>query len=79
MTTIWAGLSVGAIYVLVALGYNIVFISAGTFNFANANLLMAGVFIAYWGLAQHGLPVLVVFLALQRYFQPGIATTGLKG
>jgi multiple sugar transport system permease protein len=25
------------------------------------------------------LPVLVVFLALQRYFQPGIATTGLKG
>jgi len=25
------------------------------------------------------LPVLVVFLTLQRYFQPGIATTGLKG
>jgi branched-chain amino acid transport system permease protein len=62
VTTVWAGLSVGAIYVLVALGYNIVFISAGTFNFANANLLMAGVFIAYWGLAQHGLPVLVVFI-----------------
>ena len=62
MTTIWAGLSVGAIYVLVALGYNIVFIGAGTFNFAHANLLMVGVFIAYWGLAQHGLPVLVVFI-----------------
>jgi branched-chain amino acid transport system permease protein len=62
VTTVWAGLSVGAIYVLVALGYNIVFISAGTFNFANANLLMAGVFIAYWGLAQHGLPVLAVFI-----------------
>jgi hypothetical protein len=26
-----------------------------------------------------GLPVLVVFLALPRYFQPGIGTTGLKG
>jgi len=25
------------------------------------------------------LPVLVLFLTLQRYFQPGIATTGLKG
>ncbi|HEY2301267.1 MAG TPA: branched-chain amino acid ABC transporter permease [Acidimicrobiales bacterium] len=62
MTTVWAGLSVGAIYVLVAIGYNIVFISAGTFNFANANLIMAGVFLAYWGLAQHGLPVLVVFI-----------------
>ncbi len=62
MTTVWAGLSVGAIYVLVALGYNIVFIAAGTFNFANANLVMAGVFIAYWGLAQHALPVFVVFL-----------------
>jgi branched-chain amino acid transport system permease protein len=61
-TTIWAGLSVGAIYVLVALGYNIVFISAGTFNFAHANLLMVGVFIGYWGLAQHGLPVLLVFV-----------------
>ncbi|HLZ28271.1 MAG TPA: hypothetical protein VKV73_13210 [Chloroflexota bacterium] len=24
-------------------------------------------------------PVLVVFLVLQRSFQPGIATTGLKG
>jgi len=62
MTTVWAGLSVGAIYVLVALGYNIVFITAGTFNFANANLIMVGVFIAYWGLVQVGLPVFVVFL-----------------
>jgi branched-chain amino acid transport system permease protein len=62
MTTVWAGLSVGAIYVLVALGYNIVFIAAGTFNFAHANLIMVGVYLAYWGLAEHSLPVFLVFL-----------------
>jgi branched-chain amino acid transport system permease protein len=62
VTTVWAGLSVGAIYVLVALGYNIVFISAGTFNFAHAFLLMVGVFLAYWGLVQRGIPVVAVFL-----------------
>lgn len=62
MTTVWAGLSVGAIYVLVALGYNIVFIASGAFNFAHANLIMIGVFLAYAGLAQHSWPLYVVFL-----------------
>ena len=36
------------------------------------HLLMAGSMIVL-------LPVLVVFLALQRYFVRGIVTTGLKG
>jgi len=41
-------------------------------NATDYGLLMAGSTILVT-------PVLVVFLALQRYFQPGIATTGLKG
>jgi branched-chain amino acid transport system permease protein len=67
MTTVWAGLSVGAVYALVALGYNIVYIGSGTLNFAHANLMMLGIFLAYWGLVQLGwaiVPVLVVALLL---------------
>jgi multiple sugar transport system permease protein len=41
-------------------------------NATDYGLLMAGSTVLV-------LPVLVVFLFLQRYFQPGIATTGLKG
>jgi multiple sugar transport system permease protein len=41
-------------------------------NATDYGLLMAGSTILV-------APVLVVFLALQRYFRPGIATTGLKG
>jgi multiple sugar transport system permease protein len=41
-------------------------------NATDYGLLMAGSTVLV-------LPVLVVFLALQRYFQPGIATTGIKG
>jgi multiple sugar transport system permease protein len=41
-------------------------------NATDYGLLMAGSTILV-------LPVLIVFLALQRYFQPGIATTGIKG
>jgi multiple sugar transport system permease protein len=41
-------------------------------NATDYGLLMAGSTVLV-------LPVVVVFLALQRYFQPGIATTGIKG
>jgi branched-chain amino acid transport system permease protein len=57
MTTVLAGLSVGAVYALVALGYNIVHIGSGTLNFAYANLVMLGVFLAYWGLVQLRWPI----------------------
>lgn len=62
MTLIWDGLSLGAVYALVAIGYNIVFTASGTFNFAHAQLLMLGAFVAYWGLAVLKLPVVLVFL-----------------
>jgi branched-subunit amino acid ABC-type transport system permease component len=41
VTTIWTGLSIGAVYALVALGYNIVFLACGALNFANAGILAA--------------------------------------
>jgi branched-chain amino acid transport system permease protein len=47
MTLIWSGLASGAVYALVAIGYNIVFVSSQTFNFAQAQLLMVGAFVAY--------------------------------
>src|SRR5260370_21643563 len=62
MTTILAGLSVGAVYALVALGYNIVYIGSGTLNFAHANLMNLGVFLAYWGLVQLGWPIIGILL-----------------
>ncbi len=62
MTTVWSGLSSGAVYALVAVAYNLVYIGSGTFNFAHANLLTAGVFLAYWGLVQVSWPVAAVLL-----------------
>jgi branched-chain amino acid transport system permease protein len=62
MTTVWTGLSTGAVYALVALGYNIVYIGSGTFNFAHANLMTLGIFLAYWGLVTVGWPIFPIFL-----------------
>ena len=56
MTTIWTGLSIGAVYALVALGYNIVFLACGALNFANASLIMLGTFVTYWALRTEHLP-----------------------
>ena len=39
---------------------NIVFVSSNTFNFAQAQLMMVGTFVAYTGLVTLKLPVLVV-------------------
>ncbi len=63
MTIIWSGLALGAIYALVAIGYNIVFLSQKTFNFAQAALMMLGAFIAYVGIVVWGLPWWLVAIA----------------
>ncbi|MFF0366429.1 branched-chain amino acid ABC transporter permease [Micromonospora sp. NPDC005087] len=60
LTTLLAGLSVGAVYALVAIGYNIVFIPSGVVNFAHAALIMVGTFVSYWGLATQGWPIWAV-------------------
>lgn len=59
MTTVWAGLTVGAIYSFVAIGYNAVMLASGVFNFAHAQLVMLGTFLAYAGMQALDLPVLV--------------------
>ncbi|MFD7003772.1 branched-chain amino acid ABC transporter permease [Streptomyces mirabilis] len=64
MTTAWSGLALGAIYAAVALGYNIVFIASGRFNFAQAQFGMLGTFGAYMGISQAGLPWPVTLAAV---------------
>jgi branched-chain amino acid transport system permease protein len=62
LTLIWSGLALGAVYALVAIGYNIVFVASNTFNFAQAQLMMVGTFVVYSGLVTLKLPVIVVAL-----------------
>lgn len=60
MTLVWSGLALGAVYALVAIGYNIVYISSKSFNFAHAQLMMMGTFVAYTGLVTLKLPAIIV-------------------
>lgn len=62
MTVIWAGLSVGAVYGLVGLAYNLVLTTSGVFNFAQPQFIMLGTFLAYVGLVELELPVLLVLV-----------------
>ncbi len=62
MTVVWAGLAVGAVYTLVAYGYNITWTCSGVLNFANAHFIMLGSFLASWSLTDLGLPVVLTFL-----------------
>lgn len=55
ISALLAGLTVGAIYVIVALGYDIVLLASGTFNFAQAAVVMLGTFLASHFGAEQGL------------------------
>lgn len=57
MTTVWAGLATGALYSLVAIGYNVVLLASGIVNFAHAHLIMVGTFLAYVALVTWKLPL----------------------
>jgi branched-chain amino acid transport system permease protein len=61
MAVVWSGLATGSVFALVAAGYNIFFVASGGFNFAHAQLLMLGVFLAEWGLVVAKLPIAVTF------------------
>jgi branched-chain amino acid transport system permease protein len=56
MTTIWAGLVIGALYSLVAIGYNVVLLASGVFNFAHGQLIMLATYAAYLGSVAFRLP-----------------------
>ena len=49
MTVLWAGLSLGAVYTLVAAGLIFVRLSSGVVNFAQADLYVLGGFLGYAG------------------------------
>jgi branched-chain amino acid transport system permease protein len=57
VTILLSGLSIGGLYALTAVGFNIVFVTSGLFNFAQAQFMMVGTFIAYWTASQLHLPV----------------------
>ncbi len=63
MTTVWSGLATGALYALVAIGYNVVLLASGIFNFAYAQLIMLATYMAYVATGVLGLPIIgaVVF------------------
>lgn len=62
MVTIIDGLSLGAIYALIALGYTMVYGIAKMLNFAHGDIIMVGAYAIYAMLAVTGNPV-VAFLA----------------
>lgn len=62
LTTILSGLSLGAVFMIVAVGYNVVFIASGIFNFAQAQFLMIGTFIALQAGQTLNLPLWVTVL-----------------
>lgn len=63
MTTVWAGLSIGAVYAIVAIGYNIVYIGSRVFNFAQAQFVMVGAFVGVVAGQQWELPLWITIVA----------------
>jgi len=61
ITSMWSGLSIGAIYAVIAIGYNITLTTAGVLNFAFANIVMIGAFVSVTG-GVLGLPVWLSFI-----------------
>ncbi|MFF5289552.1 branched-chain amino acid ABC transporter permease [Paractinoplanes globisporus] len=56
MTTIWSGLVIGALYSLVAIGYNTVLLASGVFNFAHGQLIMLATYASFLGSVTFHLP-----------------------
>src|ERR1700722_12558930 len=57
LQTILSGLTTGAVYALVGIGHNVVFIGAGIINFSQAQLIMVGSFLAYAVSTEAGTPL----------------------
>jgi branched-chain amino acid transport system permease protein len=56
MTTIWTGLAVGAVYALVAVGYNITMAQSGVFNFVQSQIMVFSTFFAWFIMVDHEFP-----------------------
>lgn len=64
MSIIIDGLSLGAIYALIALGYTMVYGIAKMLNFAHGDIIMVGAYAAFATLSLTGLPVIAAIVAL---------------
>src|SRR3954454_10680466 len=60
MTLLFAGLAVGAVYAIVAYGYNLTYTTSGVLNFATAHMTMVGTFIAASMLTGSGMPLWMI-------------------
>jgi branched-chain amino acid transport system permease protein len=58
-TAMISGLAVGSIYALIAIGYNITHLASGVLNFAQAHLMVLGIFLSVW-MFDHGVTAFVV-------------------
>ena len=63
MLTVWSGLGLGALYVLIAVGFNVVYVASGIFNFALPYFFMVGTFISYAIVVVLDLPIALALLA----------------
>ena len=75
LVTLLSGLALGAVYAIVAVGYNIVFIASGILNFAQAQFLMLGTFVALEAHRMAGVPFA---LAIVLSIAVGAAAGGLE-
>src|SRR5438270_13950487 len=66
MTAIWAGLGVGAVYALIAIGYNLIYSVTNVFNLAQADIVSWGGLVAFTAVVTHNMPSIValIFAAL---------------
>lgn len=63
IATILLGLAIGSIYVLVAVGYNLTWLTSRAINFAQGALMVAGVFLSVELYDLH-VPVILIFIIL---------------
>lgn len=63
IATVLLGLSIGSVYVFVAVGYNLTWLTSRTINFAQGALMVAGVFLTV-SLYNHNVPVVLIFVIL---------------
>ncbi len=60
--TIIIGLTAGAVYALIAMGYNVVFASTGVLNFAHGEFFMAGMMLGAYISVSMGIPLVLALL-----------------
>jgi branched-chain amino acid transport system permease protein len=64
ITAVITGISIGAVYGMIAVGYTVVYNATRVFNLAQGDLLMVGVMISYFCLVVLGWPQLVTLLVV---------------